>query len=264
MLTFAPLTGTFGARVENFDVGRPIDGAAADELGAALRQYRVLVFPEQTAVGPAELLTFAEQFGVAETAEHPNHQSWPDLPAVKVLVSDGPAATYVPSGDTWHTDGSQRENRAWISFLQAVDIPPYGRDTVFADMVSVYRDLSDTLKAMLEGKSALHSWGRQKPDEPPVTHPIVLADGDGRRSVYVNRAYTREIVGLPTAESDLILSHIFEQVHLPQHQLRVAWNMGTIVVWDNERTQHSLVFDYPYRRVMHRVMVTPEPVSSIA
>jgi len=34
----------------------------------------------------------------------------------------------------------------------------------------------------------------------------------------------------------------------------VQWEPGTIVLWDNVKTQHYLVFDKIYPRVMHRVM----------
>ena len=42
---------------------------------------------------------------------------------------------------------------------------------------------------------------------------------------------------------------------VPELQLRVSWDKGTLVMWDNERTQHYIVRDTQYDRVMHRVMV---------
>lgn len=60
-------------------------------------------------------------------------------------------------------------------------------------------------------------------------------------------------------ESDALLSFLFEQAHIPEHQLRATWKPGTIVAWDNQRTQHYIVQDMPYQRIMHRVMVHREP-----
>ena len=135
-------------------------------------------------------------------------------------------------------------------------MPPYGRDTMFADMEIAYANLSPPMKTLIDGLTAIHSWGKKMPDAPPVEHPIVYVDPrTGRKSIYVNKVYTRAIKGLRRDESDAILNFLFQQTHVPEHQLRASWKPGTIVVWDNQRTQHYIVQDKPYRRVMHRVMV---------
>ena len=142
------------------------------------------------------------------------------------------------------------------SILQAVDVPPYGRDTVFADMEAAYEQLSKPMRELLGGLWAVHSWGPQKPDAPPVEHPVILEDAvSGRKTLYVNRAYTRSIAGLRRAESKTLLKYFFSLTHLSELQLRVSWKPGSIVMWDNEKTQHYLVRDLSYRRVMHRVML---------
>lgn len=53
--------------------------------------------------------------------------------------------------DSWHTDGAPRANRHWRSLLQAIDVPDFGRDTMFADMVTAFECLSEPMQKFLEG-----------------------------------------------------------------------------------------------------------------
>ncbi len=253
-LSARPLTGTFGARVEGIDLAHPLARSELELLMEMLRQHKVLVFRDQRGVGPGELLAFSRNFGEPETEEHPTHPNLPDYPGVKVLESNINIRQNV--GDTWHTDGATRERTRCITVLQAIDVPSYGRDTLFADMEAAYRGLSGPMQTFLDGMTALHSWGRQKPGAPPVEHPVIHVDPtSGLKSLYVNQLYTQSIVELTADESRALLAFLYMQTHIPEIQLRVSWDPGTIVMWDNERTQHYLVLDQEYRRIMHRCMM---------
>ena len=165
-------------------------------------------------------------------------------------------ATGVDVGDSWHTDGPPREKTQWYTFLQAIDVPPFGRDTLFADMEAAYRRFSPALQAFLGSLTALNSWGAAKPDAASVVHPVVMEDPDtGGKSLYVNQLYTTRIRELSQEESDVLLAYLFRQTAVPELQFRVSWRPGMLVIWDNEKTQHYVVRDRPYARVMHRVMV---------
>jgi len=56
-------------------------------------------------------------------------------------------------------------------------------------------------------------------------------------------------------ESQMLLAYLFAQTDVPEIQLRVRWEPGTLVLWDNEKTQHYAVRDSATEREMHRVMV---------
>src|SRR6202008_652092 len=58
----------------------------------------------------------------------------------------------------WHTDGAyvSRPNRGGI--MAPVEIPPEGGMTGFIDMKRLYDELSDELKAKVEGLSIILSW----------------------------------------------------------------------------------------------------------
>ena len=166
MLDLQPLNGTLGARIDHVDFRRR-DSRIVDAVKCALREYKVLVAPDQDAMEPDDLLAFAEEFGTAERARHP---IWTDVPGhVGVQrITGREYATGVHVGDSWHTDGPPREKTQWYTFLQAIDVPPYGRDTLFADMEGAYRRLSPALRNFLESLTALNSWGSFNPDADPV------------------------------------------------------------------------------------------------
>lgn len=253
MFEIEPLTGTFGAEIRGVDLAMAPDDEVVEKLLAALAEYKVLLFRDQHAVGPKEQLAFASRFGQPEV--HPTHPHVEELPAVTVLQNLG---DHGYERDSWHTDGSTRDDTCWISFLRAVDIPAYGRDTAFADMEAAFNGLSPGLQQYVEGLTAEHNWGRQIPGSPSVEHPIVLTSHLSHRKVlYVNRVYTTSVVGVRAIEGDALLALLYEQTHIPEYQLRIRWQPGSIAMWDNETTQHYLVRDLEYPRVMHRVMVAP-------
>lgn len=255
MAQVTPITGTFGAELRGLDLDR-FDHDTVETVRDGLRRHKVLVLPDQQDLGPDALLRFAENFGTAERVRHPN---WDDVPGhvgVKMIRPGeepmGPAVR-----DSWHTDGPPRTETQWFTFLHAHDVPDYGRDTLFADMEAALERLSAPMQEMLGGLVALNSWGASKPDAEPVEHPVIMIDPDtGQRSLYVNRLYTTRIVGLRRDESDLLLEHLFGLTAVPELQLRVSWRPGTLAIWDNEKTQHYVIRDQPYDRVMHRVMVS--------
>ena len=254
MLELQPLNGTLGARIVGADLRRR-DNGVLDDVRRALNEYKVLVAPGQGDMSPDDLLAFAEEFGTAERARHP---IWADVPGhvgVKKIIGRD-YATGVDVGDSWHTDGPPREKTQWYTFLKAVDVPPFGRDTLFADMEAAYRRLSPAMREFLETLTALNSWGSANPDAEPVVHPVVMKDpATGAKSLYVNQLYTTRIRELSPEESDVLLGFLFRQTAIPELQLRVSWEPGTLTIWDNEKTQHYVVRDKPHARVMHRVMV---------
>jgi alpha-ketoglutarate-dependent taurine dioxygenase len=254
MIEKLQLTGNIGAEIRGLDLLEPMTGAEVDEVAKALSEHKVLAFRGLDRMGPKEHLAFAVQFGAPEIDEHPNHPDVDGVPGVKVIRHEGDLSRV----DSWHTDGSTREfTPSYISTLRAVDIPPFGRDTVFANMEAVFDSLHPGMQSFLEGLTAMHSWGHQRPEAPPVEHPVVLVHPiSGRKSLYVNKYYTRSIVGLPINQSEELLNFLFLQSHWAEFQLRVRWEPGMMVMWDNTNTQHYLVMDVVYPRVMHRVMTT--------
>lgn len=252
-MKITPLTGHCGAEITEVDL-RSLGESDIDEIDRAMTAYKVVAFRDQAGITPEQLLAVAACFGEPETAPHYRHRPVDGLAAVLRLVTDGKGFGGIVT-DNWHTDRSPERETDFLSFLQAIDIPPYGRDTMFADMEAAYENLSAPIRDMLEGLTAIHSYPSD-PTKPPVEHPVLKVDPrTGRKTLYVNKVYTRAIKGLRPDESDAILALLFRQAHVPEFQCRMQWRPGTIVAWDNQRTQHYIVQDKPHERVMHRVMV---------
>jgi taurine dioxygenase len=81
-----------------------------------------------------------------------------------------------------------------------------------------------------------------------IEHPVTK-----RRTLFVNRLFTREIRGLDPAEGEALLDLLCRQAEIPEYQVRFRWKPGSIAFWDNIAVQHYGTSDYwPQRRVMAR------------
>ncbi|WP_193433144.1 TauD/TfdA dioxygenase family protein, partial [Streptomyces luteocolor] len=172
--------------------------------------------------------------------------------------------------NVWHADVTFRERPALGAVLHLREVPPFGGDTLWADMAAAYDNLSDDIKARIDGARAVHDFipgfarfygpDRLAPLQdrfPPVTHPVVRTHPEtGRRMLFVNTSFTTHIVGMEREESDRLLGHLVRQAHVPEYQVRFHWQAGDVAFWDNRATQHYAVDDYaPHRRVAERVAI---------
>ncbi|HZL00375.1 MAG TPA: TauD/TfdA family dioxygenase [Caulobacteraceae bacterium] len=267
-LALAPLTPTIGAEISGIDLARPLGGEVAGVLRAALLDWKVLFFRDQDII-TQQHLAFARTFGELEI--HPFAPCKPGYPEVLAITHDENSRG---RENTWHSDVTWREKPSLGSILRAVEIPPVGGDTLFADMAAAYDGLSDEVKATIEGKVAVHDFahfrrglrkaGRSAAEieafnqaYPMVEHPIVRTHPEtGRRAIYVNAAFTQHIVGMEKTASDALLKHLYAQAAIPEHQCRFRWRRNSIAFWDNRASQHYAVSDYwPAVRRMERVTV---------
>ena len=87
-----------------------------------------------------------------------------------------------------------------------------------------------------------------------MRHPVVLVHPvTGRRTLFVNRFFTKAIEGLEPAESDALLDRLCRQADVAEFQLRWRWAPHSIAFWDNLAVQHYGVNDYhPEKRTMAR------------
>lgn len=258
-----PVGASLGALVEGVDLSLPCTDACHHALGLALRDWKVLFFRGQ-AIDAGQQARFVARWGrltddtlVPKTAERLEDD-------VVVFTRD---ATTVGLENEWHSDGTFRPMPTMGTMLRAIEVPEAGGDTLFADMNAAWTLLPDELKRRVAGLRAIHDWSigayaakygdrldALRASHPPVEHPVVVRHPEtGRPILFVNRLFTREIVGLPRDEGAMLLDALCRMVDLPEVQVRWRWEKDSIAFWDNLACNHYGVSDYhPARRVMAR------------
>jgi len=258
---------TLGAEVTGVDLTRPLDDGVVAELTTCLHEFKVLFFRDQP-ITPAQHVTFARRFGELEV--HPFIPANPDRPE---LVRFEKEATVGGYENGWHSDVSWRERPSLGAVLHAVEVPPVGGDTLWADMGAAYDGLDQDLRDRIDGLVAVHDYSKvfghavqaadreaMRAQYPPVEHPVVrVHPATGRRMLYVNRFFTDRVVGLDRDESDALIDRLAGEAETVEYQVRFAWSEHAVAFWDNRSTQHYAASDYwPRRRVMERASITGE------
>ncbi|HZM33775.1 MAG TPA: TauD/TfdA family dioxygenase [Burkholderiales bacterium] len=264
-----PINGFIGAEIRGVSLAR-LDDATFQALHDALVKYEVIVLRRQD-ITLEDQMAFGARFG--ELSIHPFSPNLEDKPQVMVLdySEDHPAART----DIWHADETFRAAPPMATMLRARVVPAQGGDTCFSSMTAAYRGLSERMKRHIHGLEALHDFKpfrslfngtpehrrklRELEDQfPNPWHPVVSVHPvTGRRAIYVNPQFTVRIRGLKEDESSALLDFLYAQASVPEYQLRVKWEVDTVVMWDNRSVQHYAPHDYyPERRKMERVTIT--------
>ncbi len=267
-VTITPKSPTIGAEIAGIDLGTTVSDETIGVIRAALLDYKVLFFRDQD-ITTEQHLAFARRFGELEV--HPFAVNKPDHPEVLAIThdEDRPGAE-----NNWHSDVTWRVQPSLGSILRGVEIPAVGGDTLFADMYAAYDGLPERIKERVEGRTARHDFPNFRrslrkrgasDDEiadlekqyPNPEHPVIRTHPEtGRRGIYVNRAFTQEIVGLDPDESTELLEILYAQAQHPEYQVRFTWAANSIAFWDNRSCQHYAVSDYwPNTRRVERVTI---------
>lgn len=267
-ISVAPVSGVVGAEVGGVDLASDLDDATVAEVRQAFLQYHVLFFHDQE-LTPEMLMRFGQRFGELDT--HPFVEGMEVHPEVIEIVTEPDDSSNFGGG--WHTDVTFLDEPDLGSILYAVEVPPFGGDTLFANQHAAYDALSDSMKGLIDGLVALHSAGPQyatggystrsqsmrtknaENADRVVRHPVVRTHPEnGRKGLYVNRAFTIGIDGMRRDESAALLEHLFTHATREQFTCRFRWRPGSVAMWDNRSVQHFALYDYRgHRRRMHRI-----------
>jgi taurine dioxygenase len=254
--TVTPLSPTIGAVLGDIDLRGPFDDATRDELQRALLEWKVIFFRDQHLTG-AEHRDFASMWGQLEV-----HPFLPEgeVPEVVRFEKGVDEKGYE---NMWHSDVSWREVPSLGSVLRAIEVPPFGGDTLWCDMYAAYDGLPSAIRDRIDGLDAVHDFSTSfgalmEPDalaEMQQRYPAVRPD-TGRKLLYVNSIFTTHIPDLDPDESDALLERLFAQSRVPEYQCRFHWEAGSLAFWDNRSTQHYACSDYyPSVRIMERATI---------
>ena len=140
-----PLSGAVGAVLHGIDVSHDLADDQITEIREALLEYLVIFFRDQR-MSDERLMTFGRYFG--ELYLHPNLAKGGPYPEVIHVVKE-PEATRVV-GAEWHTDTGHVECPPMGAILHALEVPPKGGDTLFANQYLAYEPYRKA-KATLDG-----------------------------------------------------------------------------------------------------------------
>ena len=267
-ITITPKSPTIGAEISGIDLSVDLDDDTISGIRQALLDYKVIFFRDQD-ITTEQHLAFGRRFGELEV--HPFAINKPDYPEVLAITHD---ADNAGRENTWHSDVTWRLQPSLGSILRCLEGPAVGGDTLFADMYAAYDGLPQRIKERAEGRVARHDFpnfrklmrhrGASDADiaeleatYPNPEHPVIRTHPEtGRKGIYVNIAFTQEIVGMDAQASAELLQVLYDQAKFPEYQVRFAWEPNSIAFWDNRACQHYATSDYwPNVRRVERVTV---------
>ncbi len=284
-LVIEPVTPTIGAEISGLDLSQPIDEATAQEIRDALHQWRVIFFRDQDLTND-QLKAFGRAFGPL-TPAHPIANGLEDHPEIweraideyrsrrKTDTSRPPSARPPRDYKGWHIDITFVANPNRYSILYGVNIPPYGGDTLFANLIAAYQGLSKPIRQLIDGLQAVHQTsaydaaGREPRRDGRSTgpfvslHPLVRVHPEtGEKLLFLNPGTTTHIVGLKEPESDALIELLYQELIRPEYAARFRWRPRSLVIWDNQAVAHAGPIDYAQfdlPRVVRRITVAGDP-----
>ena len=267
----APIAGALGAEVGGVDLAGDLSDEMVAEIRAAWLEHLVLFFRGQEHLGPDAFMAFARRIG--QPVEYPFVKGLEGYPEI-IAIAKLPHET-VNFGGIWHSDTVYLEHPPMGTLLIAREVPPYGGDTMWANMYAAYEALSPGMQHLLDGlravnNSALADVSKTREDriadsgydagpdakqEYVSEHPVVRTHPETvRKALYVNMAHTERFVGMTVEESRPLLEFLFAHSVKPEFTCRLRWQVGTLAMWDNRCAMHNPINDYHgHRRVMNRI-----------
>jgi taurine dioxygenase len=275
-LIITPLAGC-GAEIGGVDLAQPLSEDDFAAIRNAYADHGVIFFRDQD-ISEAEHIAFARRWAPIDInrflSAHPRY------PEIAVLRKEADQTENI--GGAWHTDQSYDHAPAMGSILVARELPPEGGTTLFASMYAAYEALSPAMKEKLAPLEAVHSakhifgkgafYNQERGDRignadaadalEDSVHPVVITHPlSGKKALYVNIAYTTQIIGWTPEDTRAFVAEMFVHATQPQFVYEFVWRPGSIAFWDNRSTWHYAKNDYQgHRREMHRITLEGVPL----
>ncbi|VVP90555.1 Alpha-ketoglutarate-dependent taurine dioxygenase [Pseudomonas fluorescens] len=259
------LEPTIGAQISGIDLRQPLTPALRDELRRLLLEHKVIFFRDQ-AISTEQQIAFAREFG--ELYVHPTtRQNDPTQPQAHLIQAQDERKLYGPRiSGRWHTDTSWLLRPTLGAVLRAIDLPPVGGDTLWADTAAVYRALPDALREEIDDLHVVHdfksSLDKVGYDYPILAHPLVRTHPEtGEDGLFINFSQNPSVIGWPPEKSKQLIDRLLLEFNKPEHQVRFKWREHSVAFWDNRSTLHYPVYNYgDYPRRMERVLIAYDDI----
>ena len=267
-ITVEPISGACGCEIGGVDLRETLDDETVAEIMKAFEHFLVIVFRDQD-LDPEQHKAFSRLFGpITELPQAPIYADHRDMQEVR-READEPE-NVVPSFEHFHTDSPFLPQPPLCVVMRALEVPKYGGDTAFSNGYLVYENLSDGMKALLDGLQVVYSgkdiWSKNEKLAPEKRlrlreshdftdseleniHPAVRVHPvTGRKALFATSAYFKRFVGWSEEESRALLTYLQSLAQHLHYHCRVKWRKDTLLVWDNRFLLHRGVHDFKYER----------------
>ena len=276
-----PLSHALGAEIRGLDLTKFVPEDRWRAVHEAFLKHGVLVFRGHP-ITREQHIAFSRRFGELDRHESLPLDRDPEYPEL-LRVTNDPKADGSPSnsrytGQMWHSDLSFTLKPALGSLLRAVEVPPVGGDTMFANMYLAYETLSEGMKRLLDGLHGIHhaerknaglsaEWeAKNRELNRPVAQPLVRVHPEtGRKALYIGEK-VKCLEGFTPEESQPLIDFLVRHATRPQFVYRHQWQPHDLLAWDNRCTAHLALGDYDpsLRRHLERTTVIGTPSGHIA
>ncbi|KAF2158141.1 Clavaminate synthase-like protein [Myriangium duriaei CBS 260.36] len=213
------------------------------EIPKLLAKYLVLEFPNSY-ITQEQQLTITRRLGEVsgESADHLR---------ITAITNKGEYGDYELD---WHTDGYFNKIGPKYGILNAITISPTAVKTSFCDMLGLWNDVGEDIKAELRGKvicndTVFTQYGRPRGQNQPigehfrtwphVEHPVVHRDpSTGKEALHLGARKWSFVKDVEQARSDEILEKLWKMVDSGKYTFGLDWQEGTMVIWRNDILLH--------------------------
>lgn len=275
-MNIEPSGATCGARVTGVDLSKPLSADTLSAIRAAWLEHKVLAFCDQQMDDDALEAFTMEIGGFGEDPFFDPIDGRQHIAAVK-READEKTPLFA---ENWHSDWSFLEAPPSGTCLLAIDIPPHGGDTLFADQVAAFAALPAERQDYLRTLVAIHSaklayapdgtygemdqaGGRSmaiRPDDSANEtrlHPLIQRHPEtGEEAIFSTLGYIIGIEGMEQDKAIALLMDLAAWQSRDEFVYRHKWEPGMLIIWDNRSVLHKATGGYEgHRRELHRTTI---------
>ena len=274
-LSIEPSGQACGASVTGVDLAGELDLQTISEIRSAWLAHRVVAFPGQSGMDDDALERFTLAMGGFGADPFFDPIEGREYIAAILREADEDSPLFA---ENWHSDWSFLAQPPSGTCLLAIDIPPVGGDTMFANQIAAFEALSQDRKDHLRSLTAIHSargayapdgtYGEQdegrsmaiRPGESALatqTHPLVQKHPEtGEEALFSCAGYIVGIEGMDDGEAFPFLMDLLAWQGRDEFVYRHKWEDDMVILWDNRSVLHKATGGYEgHRRELHRTTI---------
>ena len=270
-------TAQLGVEISDLDLTNKFTEEEISIIRKQWLDYGVAVFPNQK-LAHADFEQFSLLFG--KFGDDPYLKSLDERPNI-VEVKRSACEKAPPFGGSWHSDWSFQKTPPSATLLHSKVIPPVGGDTLFANTQLAYEDLDEDMKDKIKDLQVIHSASLPYADDgfyatekeirtmdilpskkakATQLHPLVKTHAEtNKKCLFINPVYTVDLLDSNNESVGCKIDDLIRKITMTEHQFKLSWDAGYLVIWDNRRVIHKAEGGYDgYDRILLRVTIGSE------